>query len=223
MRPWGAALVLAGMLAACGKNPYIAEVGGAVLPEADQVFAVPAELPLLVVQTTTDEKKLALPSGQVRLAIDRGVSWVRVKPLLDRLKTAGTAPVFLTGYRDEARAFVLSDQLSGKPPITIDVNRGGDFCVSPPADYRDIPVGIGAPGKADNIESICIETDSIAISRAFVREAMREARKQYQTNEVMIRMDDQAAWLDMVRAVDGVRTCCGEQAMKAAVAGVPAF
>lgn len=217
---WAFAL---GSASGCGKNPYIAEVGGAILPEADQATDVPDGLPLIVVQTTTDEKKLELPKGPVRVAIDRGVSWVRVRPFLERLRESGAQPVFLAGDRSDVRAFKLSDALSDKPPITIDVNRGGDFCISPPTSYRDIPVGIGDPVPGENIESVCVETDSIAITRAFVREAMREALKEYKTNEVMIRMDDQAAWLDMVRAVDGVRTCCGKQEMKASVAGVPAY
>ncbi|MBK9070563.1 MAG: hypothetical protein IPL79_06130 [Myxococcales bacterium] len=148
------------------------------------------------------------------------MSWVRVLPFLQRLKATGVKPVFLTGYRDEARAFLPTDVISDKPPITIDVNRGGDFCVSPSNGFYDIPVSIGAPSKGENIESVCIQTDMVSISRANVRESMREAIKQYGVYEVMIRMDEQAAWLDMVKAVDGVRTRCGKTAMKAAVAGV---
>ncbi|MBK9071499.1 MAG: hypothetical protein IPL79_10920 [Myxococcales bacterium] len=225
MRHCLALSMIAALLAslACGKNPYIAEVGGAILPEADRASDVPGGLSVIVVKTTTDEKKLQLTAGPARVAIDRGVSWVRVLPFLQRLKAAGVKPVFLTGYRDEARAFVPTDVISDKPPITIDVNRAGDFCISPPTGFYDIPVAIGEPAKGENIESICIETDMISISRANVREAMREAIKQYGVTEVMIRMDEQAAWLDMVKAVDGVRTCCGKTAMKAAVAGMPTF
>jgi hypothetical protein len=188
-------------LASCSNN-MLAYVDGALLPDADGV--IPAEEgPTLVVKPDTAEAQLEIPRGKVvRLAIDRAVTWARVEPLIERVKASGAKPVLLVGQRTRIHAFQLRDALSGKDAIQVRVDDDGQHCVS----------------KTGVLEMRCTKGAGRHIHRTFVREDVREAVKEYQLSEVEVRVNPSAEWADVVRAVDGARTCCYEKKVLSAIA-----
>ena len=71
--------------------------------------------------------------------------------------------------------------------------KGGKFCVSPPGTEQ----------------AYCLESgDRQHISALFVRGVMEKAVAQYGIAQARVTPDPDLAWADLVRAVDGTRTCC---------------
>jgi hypothetical protein len=110
--------------------------------------------------------------------------------------------VLLVGQRTHVHAFQLRDTLSGKEAIQVRVDDDGQHCVS----------------KTGVLEMRCTKGAGRHIHRTFVREDVREAVKEYDLSEVEVRVNPSAEWADVVRAVDGARTCCFEKKVLAAVA-----
>lgn len=187
---WAAATLL---LAACGKNPYEAVVDGVVLASADKVV-MPAPGPN--VKLTLDHLEPQIPDVPVaRLVIATDVSWGRVKTTLAAMQAKGVEPVILVGVDSDVRAFVLSDDFDG-PSIHLTSTPDGKFCVGPPTTN----------------EAKCVtSSDQKHINRAFVRETIRDAVKAYAPlRNVDAMVTDDLEWGDVVRTVDGARTCCGD-------------
>ena len=203
---WRASRLALLAIAICGgdlgcQNKFVATVGGALLAECDGVVT-PAPGPLFVVKATTEETQLPLPAGPViQLAVDRAVSWRRMSALLARVKAAHAQPVLLVGVRDAVRAFVPNDVLTGGPSIELVATPDGKFCMRPP----------GAT------EAYCVKGTSGHIQRDFVRETMRDAVKAYGLFEVAVHVDASMEWADVVRTIDGARTCCDKTKVKVAL------
>jgi hypothetical protein len=195
------AAVLASLALGCSNN-LLAYIDGALLPDADQ--SMPADDgPTLVVKAETVDATLAVPKGPVvRLAIDRAVPWLRVEALIHRVEAAGARPVLLVGQRQHVRAFQLHDPLGAGESIVVRVDDGGQHCVS----------------KTGVLEMRCTKGAGKHIHRAFVREDVREAVKEYGLAQVQVRVNPLAEWADVVRVVDGARTCCGTTKVLAAIA-----
>jgi hypothetical protein len=190
-------LVPLALLAACGKNPYEARIEGVLLADADGVVAA-EEAPL--VKLTHEDPEPALPDAPAaRLAVVWDMPWSEVVRTLDRFGDKQIRPILLVGKRQDVRAFVLSDELKG-PPILVTAFADGKVCVGPP----------------DSEEAICVtSTDHTHIGKAHVREYVREAAEAYGLNDVEVVIGDpQTDWIDVVRTIDGARTCCDERAMR---------
>ncbi len=198
------AIAAAALLGGCGarSNPYEATIEGVLLADADQVIPAPAAASAPLVKVTVAAPDPTPAAGPVRLAIERKVPWGRVHALLGRYAAAGGEPALLVGKRDVVHAWVLSDEITG-PAIQVTSTPDGKFCVGPPTVEL----------------AKCVQSsDKLHINRAFVREILRDAVKEYELTEVEVHAVSGLEWADVVRTVDGVRTCCGKTVIKARLA-----
>lgn len=185
------ALILLAATALAGCDSHLeARVGGAVLPQALGVVPA-AKAPVVVVKK--GDPLPVLPKGPVRLAIDLRVPWSVVRDLVDGGVASGSQPILLVGQRNRLRGFVLDDPAERGPAIRLDPDGAGKFCLSPP----------------ESVEKYCVEAgDRRHISSIYVREAMQKAVAAYQLTRVRVRPTDDTPWGDLVRTIDGARTCC---------------
>lgn len=199
MKSWW--LLLA--LAACGPNPYQAKVEDILLADADDVVAVPEDSGPLV-KLSLDYLEPELPDAAVfRLAIARDVGWERVQKTLEAAKARGARPIILVGRRNEVRGFVLSDEI-GEHSIHLTSTPDGKFCVGPPTTF----------------EAKCVQgADKKHVQRAFVRETIRDAVKAYGITDVDVMVTPDLEWADVVKTIDGARTCCGDTDVRVKLLG----
>lgn len=177
-----------------------AKVEGVLIPQADGNFSAPDGATLAVDVGTLD--KAAVPAGAkvVRLAIGRKVPWTSVEALMARVQKTGARPVLLVGDFDKVRGFRLNDEpWPGGPSIRVISYIDGKACVQPP----------GA------IEAKCVQSTGKAhIERAYLRELVREQVKMYDVHQVEVEVARSLGWADVVRTIDGARTCCYETVVK---------
>jgi hypothetical protein len=197
MKPRPIAVIAAVFVAGCGlKGKGDAEVEGVLIAQADG-NVMPAEAPTVTLAKGERAADVTLPEGDaVRLAIGREVPYGEAKALIKRVETAGKKPIILVGQRYKLRALELNDTLD-KPSsaIRLVATPDGKACVAPP----------------DNPESKCVfQQISDHVSTAFVREFVREAVRGYRLNEVRVFVRPSVEWADVVRSVDGARTCCDQ-------------
>jgi hypothetical protein len=179
-----------GLAASACDSHLDAEVGGALLPQALDV--VPAGTgPTVVV--LPGKPAPPLPAGPVKLAIDHAVPWSELGPLLAAADTAGAQPTLLVGQRDRIRGFRLSDELKDEYTLRFRATSTGSFCLSPPGTR----------------EAYCVETGTRRhVSAVFVREAVQKAVAEYGIMQARVVPDADTRWGDIVRTIDGARTCC---------------
>lgn len=185
---------VAAMTACSGKNPYQAKIDEVLLADADKVISAGTGE---IVKLTLADLEPALPDvpagTTIRLAVDRSVQWHRVEATLAAIEAKGAKPLLLVGYRDEIHGFILQDELQG-PAIQLTPTTEGKFCVGPP----------------DNMEARCVTNrDRVHVNRAFVREEVRDANREWGLSDVDVLLPRDLEWADVVRTIDGARTCCG--------------
>lgn len=184
-----AALIAVAAFSGCDSH-LEAKVGGATLAQALGVVPAPSA-PLVVLRR--DHPPVTLPPGPVRVAIDLHTPWSQVHPVLDDGVAGGSQPILLVGQRDQLRGFILDDPPGHGPAIRLDPTAAGKFCLSPP----------------DSEEKYCVESgDHTHISSMYVREAIRKAVLAYGLTRIRVRPSADVNWGDLVRTVDGARTCC---------------
>ncbi len=131
----------------------------------------------------------------VRLAIARDVLWSEVRDLRKQILASGRTPYLIVADGRNVGAFILYEELKGEP-INVYVSVGGKLCVAPPRSR----------------EAKCVQRpDKSHVDRAFTRELVREAVKEYGLHDVLVDLPVDLEWGDVVRAVDGARTCCFEE------------
>lgn len=191
-------LLTAAALLGCDQQ-LDARVGGVVLPQANA--HVPAgDGPVVVIKPGAPAP--ALSAGPVRLAVDLGVPWKQLAAVLDDADRAGARPTFLVGRRHVVHGFALSDELLDGYKLRFQTTGIGKFCMSPPGTR----------------EAYCVESaDHRHISSMYVREAVQKAVAEYGIMQALVSPDDDARWGDVVRTVDGARTCCGDRRFRVAV------
>ncbi len=183
-------------MAGC-KGRGQAKVDGILVPQATGVVE-PEEGPTLHVP---GDDTSVLPDGPVvRLAIARDVKWYEVNALIKRIEAAGKRPVLLVGKRHRLRAIELSDgEIDLDKAIKLTATLDGKSCVGPP----------------DSNQAKCAQPmDSVRIDRAYTRKLVREASNAYDLTEVDVQVARKLPWADVVRAVDGARTCCKDREMR---------
>jgi hypothetical protein len=189
---------VAALLAASGcEFKGHAKVDGILVPQATGVIDA-EEGPTLHVP---GDDLTVLPDGPVvRLAIARDVKWSEVNALLKRIEEAGKRPVLLVGKRDRVHAFLLSDgEIDMDNAVALTATRDGKSCVAPPGSH----------------EAVCAQPmDAVRIDRAYTRKLVREISMRHETTEVDAQVSGSLSWADVVRAVDGARTCCKDRVMR---------
>lgn len=187
------------LLAGCSQE-LEARVGGAVLPQANGVMEA-TEGPMLVVKKGVMP---ALEKGVVRLAIDIHVPWSEVRAVLAQADAVGARPVVIVGQRAALRGFEIADAIDRERfALRLRTTGVGKFCVSPPGTR----------------EAYCVESaDRRHVSSLYVREAVQKAVAEYSIMQAWVVPDEDARWGDIVRTIDGARTCCGERAFPVAIA-----
>jgi hypothetical protein len=145
----------------------------------------------------------SLPASEnVRLAIARDVEWSQVRALRKRILEAGKTPFLMVASDRKTGAIELYEKLEGDKSTAIDVfvSVGGKLCVAPP--------GI-------NKEAKCVKHPvNTHVDRSYTRELVREAHKAWGLSDVIIEVPPDIEWAEVVRAVDGARTCCYEDKMR---------
>src|SRR5690606_24284396 len=115
--------------------------------------------------------------------------------LVSKVTASGKTPVLLVGRHHKIHGFALEDpwQDTG-PAIVVHTYVDGKACVQPP----------GSP------EAKCVQSgDQRQIDRAYVRELVREQVALYGPR-VEVDLAAGLRWDDVVRTIDGARTCCFE-------------
>jgi hypothetical protein len=183
------------LLAASGcRGKGHAEIDGVLIPQATGVVPAAEGVILAVDEGTIDAAEVPR-APVVRLAIGRLVTWDRVSALISRVEAAGGTPVLLVGQHHKLAGFALEDPWDdGGPAIVVHTYVDGKACVQPPG----------------SIEAKCVQSgDRRQIDRAYVRELVREQVKLYGPR-VEIDLAAGLRWDDVVRTIDGARTCCFE-------------
>jgi len=142
-----------------------------------------------------------LPDGPVvRLAISHDVKWTEANALIKRVEAAGKRPVLLVGKRHKLRAFQLSDgEIDMDKAIALTATADGKSCVAPPGSD----------------EAKCVQPlDRVRIDRAYTRKLVREASDAYGLTDVDLQVARSLPWADVVRAIDGARTCCKDRTIR---------
>jgi len=184
------------LLAGCA-NKGEAEVDGVLLPQADGLVDAPDGATMAVNTETIDAAPIPKGAGVVRLAIAREVPWDRVGALIARVKAAGRTPFLLAGHAHKVKGFQLEDDKARGVSRIINVISyiDGKACVQPPG----------------SIEAICVQSpDGLYIDPAFLREQVRLQVTTYDVKTVEVEVASGLPWVDVVRTIDAVRTCCDE-------------
>jgi len=198
MRPL-LALVLVSVV---GCAPDRVKVGKINLADADGVEPA-AEGPTIEVPGGEIPSKL---SGPVRVAIDAGTTYATALQALKAVKQAGGTPVILVLHRNDVAAFPRFG--GSRPPKAIRVKARTDGSGCKAGSPVCVQACISPP---DNDEAQCVHRpDGMHVDRAFVRQLVYKAVKQWGLSEIHVTIDLRLAWADAVRAIDGARTCCGE-------------
>ncbi|GAB4514000.1 MAG: hypothetical protein Tsb0020_32400 [Haliangiales bacterium] len=188
--------ILGAMLAltAC-KGPGPKKIGEATLAHAKGFEPIPeAAKDAPVVEIIPDQPATIPEAPIVKLAIDRDATWGQVKASLDIIDSRDQTAVFLVAKRRKVHAFRLSDEFE-PGGLEVTAYDGGKVCVRKP----DIP------------EAKCAQTGSGSyIDGSFTRQLVREAVKGYQISDIDVDLPASLDWDDVVRVIDGARTCCGD-------------
>ncbi len=196
-------LALAAALFALGscKSKSQAEVAGVWVAQAEGIEKLPKGKAVALVrgQVPASAADPSLGEGSdVLLAIARDVRWSKIRDLSEELVTAGRTPHLIVANGRDTGSFKLRDELQGEA-IKVFVSVGGKLCVAPP----------------NSPEAKCVQRgDRSHVDRAFTRELVREAVKGYRLHDVIVDVPADLEWADVVRAIDGSRTCCFEDKVR---------
>lgn len=196
-----------GVSAASGcKNQLVTVVDGVLLADCTSKIDPPSRAGVAVSKMLVATPDADAAIGQssatsVQLAIERGVPWPRAKAVIDRLKASGKTPVLLCGNISDERVFTIDDVPSGGLMIQMVVEPKGKFCVQTP----ELP------------QAYCVQGSLGHIPRADVRQTMRETVKKWERTDVAVTIDPGTEWADVLRAIDGARTCCGSTEVRVAL------
>jgi hypothetical protein len=180
-------------------------VGQVQLADATSTIALPAgprvELPASGVAP-------ALPAGAkvVQIAADREAPYGAVRALVQAVHAAGAEPVLLVSREGKMAALPPLEEASAVS-ILIELEDRGKTCVSPPAAEQ----------------RLCLQPPyKPKVERASVPGLVRDAVKGYHLEQVHLRPSAALSWVEVVRGIDGARTCCAGVKMRVSVEDLPA-
>ena len=181
------------------KGKGHAEVQNVLIPQADAYYPAPADGVELVVPNDIKEQPPLPTAKHIKLAIGRKVQWSFVATLLDRLDEAEKLVTVIAGNRHKVYAMKLDDGVKTKAAIEVTATEDGKACVQLPR----------APMAK------CTQSpDGRYVPRTGVRQVVREAMKAMKIYDVIVLASPTLHWADVVRALDGARTCCGPDTMR---------
>ena len=195
----GCALYLA---SACG-SPGPLEIDGATLAIlAAGHDEMPAEAKGAPRVAVLPDQPVTIPDAPViQVAIDRLVFWQQVQAVLAPMEAKGQKPVFLIANRRRLAAFHLNDELRG-PIVELYAEVDGKICVKHP----EIP------------EAKCNQgMDKKFIDPSFTRELAREGVNGYKRTNIEVDLPAALTWGDVVSAIGGARSCCGNRNIRVRV------
>ncbi len=195
-----AGLVFVLLLASLGcEGKGHAKVQGVLIPQADAYYPAPTGGVELIIPDSVQEQP-ALPSeNHVKLVIGRKVPWRFVSKLLSRLESEKKQVTILVGNRHRVFALKMSDELKTRAPIEVTATEDGKACVQLPRAKK----------------AKCTQSpDGRYVPRSGVRQVVREAMKAMKIHDTQVMASPALHWADVVRAVDGARTCCGKGEMR---------
>lgn len=137
----------------------------------------------------------------VKLAVDRLVTWGKIKALRNSAHGKNQKLVFLVATRRRVRSFHFDDELTG-PVIQVYARMAGKLCVKHP-DVRKAKCNQGIDEKY--------------IDPAFTRGLVREAINGYERTNAEVYLLDALPWGDVVAAIGGARSCCGDRDIRVRV------
>ncbi len=189
------AAVVAVAAAACGGAKE-AKVGEARLAYADGVDDVPEGWSTVEV---VPGRSYLLPeqAKQVLIAVDRDAMFSDVWPLIEGARARDTELLFLVADRRQRVKVMEMSPPPAESAIRVIVTDDGKACVN-------------LPGVE---EAKCVMTAQHRVDRAFTRELVREAFRASELRRIRVEADAGLRWNDVVRAVDGARTCCTGERM----------
>lgn len=180
---------------ACGKKSWPV-VDGARLALADGV----RDKEMLPVVSLLPDITLHIPKTMETfyLAIDKDVLYKDVRAIQKKYNEKQIR-FLVTDWHRTIREFSMSSKVSKSTDI-ISVYAQKDFkvCVSLPRVR----------------ESKCVKSYTPTIDRAFVRELFREAVNVSGLTVAKLSVSDDLSWINVVRLVDGIRTCCGQKEIR---------
>lgn len=191
-----ALLALPALSSGCESKRRQAEVDGVWIAQADALQKVPEGARVSLKEGETAQE---LPdASNIHLVIPREVLWRDVRAMAERIRKEGKIPHLLVASGREVGAIELEDKLEGRA-IEVFVTTEGKLCVRPPKSR----------------EAKCVQRmDKMHVDRAFTRELVREAVAAYKLEDVIVEVPPDLQWADLVRAVDGARTCCGDKEVR---------
>ncbi|MCP4448651.1 MAG: hypothetical protein GY811_25435 [Myxococcales bacterium] len=193
----GLAIALLIAFATSCKSQSQAEVAGVWIAQAESTVPLPKGKTIAMNRGSVPTDLGTEPD--VKLAIARDVRWSSVRDLRKELLAKGRVPHLVVADGRKVGAFNLYDDLEGET-IKVYVSFGGKLCVEFP----------------NSREAKCVQRrDRTHVDRAITRELVREAVKAYGLHDVLIDVPADLEWADVVRAVDGSRTCCFETIVRA--------
>lgn len=180
---------------ACGSVKE-AKVGEARLAYADGVDDAPKGWSTVEVMPG---KAGALPDDakQVLIAADRDATFGDVWPLIQAARTRDADLLFYVADRRQRVKVMEMNPPSDEKQIRVIVTDDGKVCVNLP--------GIK--------EAKCVMTAQHRVDRSYTRELVREAFRASDLRHVRVEAETGLRWNDVVRAVDGARTCCPGERM----------
>jgi hypothetical protein len=186
------AVACAALAIGCGSKGD-ATVDGVLLAQADGTEDAPDGATVAVDQKTIDGATIPAGAKVVRLGIGRKVLWSQVRALIGKVVAAGAQPVLLVGNWHHVKAMRLEDEWPGGRAIQVMAYVDGKACVQPP----------------DAIQAKCVQSGTKQyIERAYLRELVREQVRMFEISQVEVELPSTLPWDDVVRTLDGVRTCC---------------
>jgi hypothetical protein len=170
-----------------------AKIDGVLLAQADGTFDPPEGATLAADEKNIDAAQVPAGAKIVRLALGRKVLWNQVQDLIEKVEAAGAQAVLLVGNWHHVVAMRLQDEWPGGRALQVMAFIDGKACVQPP----------GA------IEAKCVQSGTKQyIERAYLRELVREQVKMFDIPQVEVELPATLPWADVVRTIDGARTCC---------------
>ncbi len=193
------------LLASC-KGPGHAKVGETLLAQADSATIQVAPLGTMVVipktAVTEAQKKASFPwpaDETIELALSWDIPWSQVNKMLLELEKAGKNVHLVVGQNEKRAVFQLEDKFEDFRVLRLNDQGQGKACLTAP-----------------NVkEGKCVQSwEKKYIDRAGVREIVREGVKSLGIEAVQVEVWPETLWGDVVRLIDGARTCCGATRIK---------